>query len=112
MSLTTFKASSSFPCRAIPHAKSRCAALLNEEVALKGTSGISSSNAFAISNSPAKPADGEEKEIAYTWTIPQAPRIGINLKWMLANCFQVSNEDVTPYFKHEPLLNLNDGVAK
>lgn len=51
-----------------------------------------------------KKEDDESKEVGYTWTVPDAQRIGINLKWMLANCYMISNEDVTPYFKQEPKL--------
>lgn len=50
---------------------------------------------------------GEEQEISYTWTIPQAPRIGMNLKWMLANCYMISNRDVDPYFSVEPMVDLS-----
>lgn len=49
--------------------------------------------------------EGEEnKEIGYAWTMPDAQRIGVNLKWMLVNCYMLSNEDVTPFFKTEPRL--------
>lgn len=40
-------------------------------------------------------ADGQQ-ELAYTFTVPEADRIGINLKWMLVNCFMQSNEEATP----------------
>lgn len=50
--------------------------------------------------------DGDEEEVSYTWTIPQAPRIGMNLKWMLANCYMISNRDVEPYFITEPMVDL------
>lgn len=42
-------------------------------------------------------ADGERKELGYAFTVPDADRIGINLKWILVNCFMQSNEDVTPF---------------
>lgn len=29
-------------------------------------------------------------------TVPDADRIGINLKWMLAMCYRQSNRDATP----------------
>ncbi len=48
--------------------------------------------------------DDEIKEVSYTWTEPNAQRIGINLKWMLANCYMLSNREVTPFFKDEPRL--------
>ncbi len=48
--------------------------------------------------------DGEREEKGYSWTSPDAERIGINLKWMLANCYHVSSEAVTPYFGKEPKL--------
>ncbi|MEL7296069.1 MAG: hypothetical protein AAGJ86_00330 [Pseudomonadota bacterium] len=40
--------------------------------------------------------DDGQQELAYTFTVPEADRIGINLKWMLVNCFMQSNEDATP----------------
>ncbi|MDH3589621.1 MAG: hypothetical protein OEQ74_09470 [Gammaproteobacteria bacterium] len=40
--------------------------------------------------------DGERKEHGYAFTIPEADRIGINLKWMLASCFMKSNRFATP----------------
>jgi len=51
-------------------------------------------------------AEGEQaKEISYAWTESTAQRIGINLKWILVNCFMVSNEDVVPFYKtDEPRL--------
>ena len=50
----------------------------------------------------AKPTN---REVGYAWTEPTAQRIGINLKWVLVNCFMVSNEDVVPYYKNnEPRL--------
>ena len=36
---------------------------------------------------------------SYGWTQPQARRIGLNLQWLLVNCYQVSNRDVTPFFE-------------
>ena len=41
--------------------------------------------------------DGERKELGYAFTVPEADRIGINLKWMLASCFMKSNRVETPY---------------
>lgn len=43
---------------------------------------------------------GKKVEKGYAWTSPDAQRIGINLKWMLANCYLISNADVTPFFKN------------
>jgi len=40
--------------------------------------------------------DGEMKQHAYAFTPPASDRVGINLKWMLVNCFMESNRDVTP----------------
>jgi len=34
--------------------------------------------------------DGERRELGYAFTVPDADRIGINLKWMLASCFMKS----------------------
>ncbi len=38
-----------------------------------------------------------QKEHGYAFTVPEADRIGINLKWMLASCFMKSNRFETPY---------------
>jgi len=52
-----------------------------------------------------KDDDGEVKEIGYSWTEPSAQRIGINLKWILINCYMLSNEDIAPFYKNnEPKL--------
>lgn len=40
--------------------------------------------------------DGERKELGYAFTVPDADRVGINLKWMLASCFVKSNQFETP----------------
>ena len=40
--------------------------------------------------------DGTVKEHGYAFTEPNVERIGINLKWMLANCFLVSGKDAMP----------------
>ena len=37
------------------------------------------------------------QELGYAFTVPEADRIGINLKWMLVNCFMQSNADITPF---------------
>ena len=42
-------------------------------------------------------ADGVRTH-TYGWTEPSAERIGLNLQWLLVNCYQVSNRDVKPYF--------------
>jgi hypothetical protein len=34
----------------------------------------------------------------YGWTEPRAERIGLNLQWMLVNCYLVSNRDAPPTF--------------
>lgn len=47
-----------------------------------------------------KDENGDKKEVGYSWTIPEAERIGINLKWALANCYMLSNEEITPFYKH------------
>ncbi len=41
--------------------------------------------------------DGERKEHGYAFTVPEADRVGINLKWMLAFCYMTSNREATPY---------------
>jgi len=38
------------------------------------------------------------KTHTYGWTEPHAERIGLNLQWMLVNCFMVSNRGVRPFF--------------
>jgi hypothetical protein len=37
------------------------------------------------------------QELGYAFTVPEADRIGINLKWMLVNCFMQSNADIAPF---------------
>lgn len=44
-----------------------------------------------------KDADGEVGEVTYSFTEPTATRLGINMKWMLVACYQVSNRDVKPH---------------
>ena len=39
---------------------------------------------------------GMIKEHGYAFTVPEANRVGINLKWMLASCFMVSGQEDTP----------------
>ena len=39
---------------------------------------------------------GVIKEHGYAFTVPEANRVGINLKWMLASCFMVSGQEDTP----------------
>ncbi len=38
----------------------------------------------------------ETKEHGYSFTVPEADRIGLNLKWVLVNCYQVSPADAKP----------------
>ncbi|MGI9233412.1 MAG: hypothetical protein ACR2RD_07255 [Woeseiaceae bacterium] len=57
--------------------------------------GIFTRDSFVIYVS--EEVDGERKEHGYAFTIPEADRIGINLKWMLASCFMKSNRYATPY---------------
>lgn len=40
--------------------------------------------------------DGERKQHGYAFTLPEADRIGINLKWILVNCYMESNAVATP----------------
>ena len=40
--------------------------------------------------------DGSVTEHGYAFTLPEANRIGINLKWLLASCFMVSGKVDTP----------------
>ncbi len=42
--------------------------------------------------------EGGVRTHTYGWTEPRAERIGLNLQWLLVNCYRVSNRDVTPYF--------------
>ena len=46
--------------------------------------------------------DDGVKTLTYGWTEPRAERIGVNMQWMLVNCFMVSNRDVTPFFGKMP----------
>ncbi len=41
--------------------------------------------------------DEGRKELGYAFTVPDADRIGINLKWILVNCYMQSNASVTPF---------------
>lgn len=41
------------------------------------------------------------KEVAYAFTAPDAQRIGLNLKWALAQCFMLSNKAIEPFFKND-----------
>ena len=43
-----------------------------------------------------KMSTGTIKEHGYAFTVPEANRVGINLKWMLASCFMVSGQKDTP----------------
>ena len=42
--------------------------------------------------------DGGIQTHSYGWTEPRAERIGLNLQWMLVNCYRQSNRDVRPFF--------------
>jgi hypothetical protein len=57
--------------------------------------GIFTRDSFVIYAS--EEIDGVRKEHGYAFTVPEADRIGINLKWMLASCFMKSNKYATPY---------------
>jgi hypothetical protein len=57
--------------------------------------GIFTRDSFVIYAS--EEIDGVRKEHGYAFTVPDADRIGINLKWMLASCFMKSNKYATPY---------------
>ena len=46
--------------------------------------------------------EGGAQEVAYSFTSPDAERLGLNLKWSLSYCYLLSNEDVTPFFSEEP----------
>ena len=41
--------------------------------------------------------EGTRKQHGYAFTPPEAERIGINLKWVLVNCYIESNADIVPY---------------
>ena len=41
--------------------------------------------------------DGQQINHGYSFTVPDADRVGINLKWALAFCFQVAGKDQKPY---------------
>lgn len=57
--------------------------------------GIFTRDSFVIYLS--EEVDGERKEHGYAFTVPDADRVGINLKWILASCFMKSNRFATPY---------------
>ena len=57
--------------------------------------GIFTRDSFVIYVS--EEVDGVRKEHGYAFTVPDADRIGINLKWMLASCYMKSNRFETPY---------------
>ncbi len=38
------------------------------------------------------------KELTYGWTEPRAERIGLNLRWLLVNCYRESNREIRPFF--------------
>ena len=56
--------------------------------------GVFSRDSFVIYVS--ERVEGERKELGYAFTVPEADRIGINLKWMLAMCYVTSNKYATP----------------
>ncbi|MCH9695987.1 MAG: hypothetical protein K0U72_15845 [Gammaproteobacteria bacterium] len=56
--------------------------------------GVFSRDSFVIYVS--EKIDGERRELGYAFTVPDADRIGINLKWMLASCFIKSNQFEIP----------------
>jgi len=41
--------------------------------------------------------DGAQINHGYSFTVPDADRVGINLKWALAFCYQVAGKDQRPY---------------
>ena len=41
--------------------------------------------------------DGTRQQHGYAFTPPEAERIGINLKWVLVNCYMESNAGIVPY---------------
>lgn len=47
-----------------------------------------------------KDEDGKPKEVGYSFTSPDAERLGINLKWALASCYMLSNKSIDPFFKN------------
>ena len=47
---------------------------------------------------------GEPERKGYAFTHVTAQRIGVNLMWMLGNCYLISVEDVKPFMFEEPRL--------
>ncbi len=41
--------------------------------------------------------DGQQISHGYSFTVPDADRVGINLRWALAFCYQVAGRDQKPY---------------
>ncbi len=62
---------------------------------LNNYQGVFTRDSFVIYIS--EEVEGERKEHGYAFTVPDADRIGINLKWILASCFMKSNRFETPY---------------
>lgn len=70
------------------------ASLLSVDWPINNLNGIFTRNSLVLYVNE-RTAEGQ-KEISYTFTEPTAERIGINLKWLLVNCFIESNEVATP----------------
>jgi len=62
---------------------------------LNNYKGIFTRDSFVIYVS--EEIDGDRKEHGYAFTVPEADRIGINLKWVLASCYMKSNRFETPH---------------
>jgi len=69
--------------------------LLNVDWPINNYEGVFTRDSFVIYVS--EQTDAGRTELGYAFTVPQADRIGINLKWMLASCFMTSNRVETPY---------------
>ncbi len=44
---------------------------------------------------------GEQRNVAYAWSTPQTPRMGINLHWLQAHCSLRPLKETRPYLNHE-----------
>lgn len=76
--------------------------LTNVRWPMNNLNGIFTRHSFVVYLSERK--NGEKREVAYSWTHPDAQRIGMNVKTALVNCFMLNNEEIEPFFREEPRL--------
>ncbi|WP_432201781.1 hypothetical protein ACRAQ7_06565 [Erythrobacter sp. W53] len=76
--------------------------LTNVRWPMNNLDGIFTRHSFVVYLS--ERSGGETREVAYSWTYPDAQRIGMNVKTALVNCFMLNNEEIEPFFREEPRL--------